>query len=177
MKIIRQTNNKFGNFSTLLEIPPAKRVISVNCGRYLLKFRQSFDSGKIQTNLYLSFPCLRFYVHSIKMSNGNFYWHSLKVYIYSNEEYYLLPLPNIDESGYVCMKQHHESDNLESFLNNSVSSFFDSQFNFESFGAILYGYKFKPKGYFEFLKKWVEATKDGIGLDKIIELKTIPDEL
>lgn len=168
MKIITQ-KSKDGVFSALVEIPSAKRVIRIKTTK---KLRQSFPcDGFSNHDFYLSFPCLRFYIKSIQGCNKKFLLTNLYVSIYSDEKSYLLPLPNIDQLGIVCMDHYKGYDSLQSFANGVVCSFFNSQFNFESKGAIQFEYLFKPESYCEFLKKWVQATKDGIGLDKIIQLK------
>lgn len=169
MKIIRHKKCKGGVFSTLVEIPSARRVIKIKTTK---KLRQSFSCDGFSNHyLYLSFPCLRFHVTSIQGCNRNFYLSGLYVSIYSNEKSYLLPLPNIDERGNVCMNHYNGYDTMQSCIDGVCQSFFNSTFNFESKGAIQFEYLFKPESYCEFLKKWVQATKDGIGLDKIIQLK------
>lgn len=176
MKIIKQTQLPNGYFFVLLEVPPSNRLINFFASNTLKKL---FLSDCRSLNLYLSFPCLRFYI-LLKEIPSNFptdptrYFYFLKklrVFIYSNEKNYFLPLPNIGCDTTVCMNHYKAYDSMQSCINGTCQSFFNSEFNFELTGVITHYYDFTLKLYCEFLKKWVQATKDGIGLEQIIELK------
>lgn len=183
MKIIKQTQLPNGFFFVLLEVPPSKRLINIFASNTLKKL---FLSDCRSLNLYLSFPCLRFYILLKEIPSNSkvlpetdpnpptryfYYLQRLRVYIYSNEKNYLLPLPNISYDNVVCMNHCKEYDSIQSCIDGTCQSFFNSEFNFESTGVITHYYDFTLKLYCEFLKKWLQATKDGIGLEQIIELK------
>ena len=155
------------------DFPASKRILTFPATKNLKQILQ-----KESINLYLNLPCLRFLVkfdlivHAHAPPKKRYVSHSTFVKIYSNDKFYLLPLPNTYGDGRICMDLIY-GKSPEDLIHNVISEFFSSKFNFASVEALrLYGFK-SSEGYGEFLKKWTQASKDDVPLNQIINLLNI----
>lgn len=163
------------------DFPASKRILTFPATKNLKQILQ-----KESINLYLNLPCVRFLVkfdliaakpwlqrrHAHAPPKERYLSHSTFVKIYSNDKFYLLPLPNTYKDGRICMDLIY-GKSPEDLIHNVISEFFSSKFNFASVEALrLYGFK-SSEGYGEFLKKWTQASKDDVPLNQIINLLNI----